>query len=462
IPQNLVVILLPIAAFTIMHLSKYQAGASEINTVLSGISNEAVRNQMQTPVAMAWFLPDGVKGLLATIMLFFSFTCHDTYMHSWGSIFIQDVYLPITDVIRARKKAAAVYLSPEKHIRLLRWSIAGVAIFGFLFSWIYPQSDQILMFFAITGTISLGGIGSAIVGGLYWRKGTTLGSHAAMWVGAIIGVGGVIIGPLFKNYLHREFPINNQWIYMIAMLVAIGFYYFLSMMHYRKVTRTAVTGGLAAGAASFVVLNPLLNVINAGVPKGGAQVLPYPAAFAGIAAFFIGWSIWTLLSPKKPGVELFNLDRLLHRGAYAVDSDRVIGAEKPPTFAEKLFGVTEEFSVPDKIQAIFMVIWQMGWFAVFLGASIYNYAIHPISDEWFSKFWQFYIWQFIVASVPITIWFQIGGMRDIKDMYRLLATKERDASDDGRVHEPQECPEMAPALAGEPVAELDGGQASNK
>jgi hypothetical protein len=54
---------------------------------------------------------------LATTMLFFSFACHGTYMHRWGSIFIQDVMMPF------RKKA----LAPDQHIRLLRWSVAFVA-----------------------------------------------------------------------------------------------------------------------------------------------------------------------------------------------------------------------------------------------------------------------------------------------------------------------------------------------
>lgn len=219
-PQNLVVTLMPLAALAVMKLPEFSANASLVNAALKSIDNDVVRGQMVVPIVMANILPIGVKGLLATIFLFFSFTCHDTYLHSWGSIFVQDVYLPL------RRKA----LSPERHIQLLRWSAIFVGVFAFFFSLLYQPNEKILMFFAITGVIWLGGSGAVIVGGLYWRKGTTAGAYSALILGAILGVGGLIVPRIYQARTGSPFPVNNQYLYMLGMVGALIVYVVVSLL----------------------------------------------------------------------------------------------------------------------------------------------------------------------------------------------------------------------------------------
>jgi SSS family solute:Na+ symporter len=122
-------------------------------------------------------LPTGLKGLFVAVMLCFLITTQDTYLHSWGTIFVQDVVLPL------RKKA----FTPKQHVWLLRISIIFVAIFAFFFSLLYKQTDFILMFMAITGAV-VSGTGAMLIGGLYWRRGTTAGAISALTVGWLIPV----------------------------------------------------------------------------------------------------------------------------------------------------------------------------------------------------------------------------------------------------------------------------------
>ena len=61
----------------------------------------------------------------------------------------------------------------------LRRSILGVGAFAFAFGILWRQDDYIFMFMAVTGAIFLGGAGICIVGGLYWKRGTTAGA----WTG---------------------------------------------------------------------------------------------------------------------------------------------------------------------------------------------------------------------------------------------------------------------------------------
>jgi SSS family solute:Na+ symporter len=365
LPLTLMSLMLPIAAYVVLKSPEYEAQAQAVKGILDTIPNETIRGEMTVPIALAQYLPVGIKGLLAVVMLFFSFTCHDTYMHSWGSIFVQDVYLPLKQKV----------ISPEEHVRLLRWSIVGVAAFAFLFSWLYPPTQKILMFFAITGTIWAGGSGAVLIGGLYWRKGTTAASYAALILGAVVGVGGLIVPEIYKAQTGQEFPVNGQWLWMLAMLGSIVVYIVVSLLTCR------------------------------------------------------------------PGQE-FDLDKMLHRGKYRVAHDHV--AEHTTSRWLQIVGITSEFSTWDRVLAIALVVWNAGWFLTFLVVTVMNLVVE-FPYAWWSRFWHFYIWLYFIISVPATIWFTIGGIHDIRALFRELSTIERDHTDDGRVVREAETEAEAPA-----------------
>jgi SSS family solute:Na+ symporter len=320
-----------------------------------------------------------VKGLLATIFLFFSFTCHDSYMHSWGSIFIQDIYMPITN------KA----LDPAHHITLLRRSIIGVAIFAFFFSLFYQPTEKIFFFFAITGTIWLGGSGAVIIGGLYWRRGTTPGAYCALITGAVTGLLGLIIPKVYLARTGHEFPINGQWLWLIGMLSASLIYFFVS-----------------------------------------------------------------LATTSKVGV--YNLERVLHRGRYRVAEDHVL--EHTQSKWQQLVGITKEFSKADKVLAIALVTWNAAWFLFFVVFSVIN-LLRPVGDSvWIQYHFINVIALPLIISVPVTIWFLVGGIVDLKALFRSLATATRDASDDGRFHGYKDEAPIELSSTDEPVAVTSGNE----
>jgi SSS family solute:Na+ symporter len=340
-----------------------------VNDTLKTIPSQYIQKQMIVPITMGHLLPIGIKGLLATTMIFFSFTCHDTYMHSWGSIFIQDVVMPF------RKKA----LSPEAHIRLLRWSIAFVALFGFLFSLLYPQTQQIMMFFAITGTIWAGGSGAVIVGGIYWKRGTTAAAYTAVILGAVVGVYGLFADQIWQHFYHHDFPINGQWLWFIAMVSSLVSYLAVSLL----------TGETHKAA---------------------------------------------------------NLEKILHRGKYAVPTEQSEAKQPVRSTWLRILGITEHFSLTDKILAVALVVWNLGWFATFLVVTGIHFTFGT-STEWWAKFWHFYIIMQFWIGVPATFWFTIGGIYDIRALFKTLAHIVRDHTDDGSVrHEPEEPPALMPNI----------------
>jgi solute:Na+ symporter, SSS family len=347
VPQNLFLPFLAIVIYTVLHHVDFQGVAEQVNAGLAATDSEAIRSQLRIPLVLSRILPTGLLGLFAAMMLAASITTDDTYLHSWGSIFIQDVIMPF------RRKP----LAPQQHLRALRWSILGVAVFALCFSLLFQQSQYIFLFFAITGAIFAGGSGAVIIGGLYWKHGTTAAAWSALATGSTIAVGGIVV-----HQLVPDFPINGQMFWGIAM---------------------------------------------------GASALVYVLV--------------SLLGKRQ----VYDLDKLLHRGAYADAEERQVVATTPAR-GLRVLGMGREFARKDRLIYVLTYVWTLGWVAVFLVGTIYNLS-HKVEDHAWQRFWLIYIYVNLAASCAVTVWFALGGLRDVRAMFRRLDTMERDPNDDGRV-----------------------------
>ena len=130
----------------------------------------------------------------------------------------------------------------------------------------------------------------------------------------------------------------------------------------------------------------------------------------------------SLLTCRKP----FNLDRMLHRRKYAVDGE-VKNFEKL-TFRNlfrKLIGITPDYTLGDKCIAYGTFFWssgvEVGLF--YLGTVIWNsFYRWPLS--WWG--WRLFILSIGIACVKAMIsmvWFMIGGIVDMRRMFRDLAAR---------------------------------------
>jgi SSS family solute:Na+ symporter len=219
-PRNIFLMFVPVIAFMIMNHVDFAPLAQNVNAVLSGVDSNELKSQLTVPLVLLQILPVGLIGAFAAVMLAAFIGTHDTYLHSWGTIFIQDVIMPF------RKKP----FKKEQHLNILRYSIVGVAVFIFFFSLIFKQSQHIYLFFAITGAIFTGGSGAVIIGGLYWKRGTTAAAWSAMLTGSTIAVGGIIIHQIYEGFF-----INGQWFWGIAMVASTIVYIAVSLLGKQKV-----------------------------------------------------------------------------------------------------------------------------------------------------------------------------------------------------------------------------------
>ena len=215
LPHVMFMLIVPIVAYTVLHHPDFGAESARVAGRLAEVESETIANQLRVPAVLSLLLPTGLLGAFAAVMLTAFISTHDTYLHSWGSIFVQDIVMPF------RKTP----FTPEAHMRALRLSIVGVAVFIFLFSLLFRQSQYIFLFFAITGAIFAGGSGAVLIGGLYWKRGTTAAAWSAMLTGSTIAVSGIVI-----HQLVDDFPINGQVFWGIAMAVSTIVYVSVSLL----------------------------------------------------------------------------------------------------------------------------------------------------------------------------------------------------------------------------------------
>ena len=132
------------------------------------------------------------------------------------------------------------------------------------------------------------------------------------------------------------------------------------------------------------------------------------------------------------GRKTVDMDRMLHRGKYAVADDMATVDDKPVRGFRALIAMGNEFTRWDKVIYIASLVWSLSLCAVFVTGVIYNLAFDVKNESWI-KFWWIYIVIHFVLAVITTIWFIIGGLRDYRDMFRLLRARKDDELDDGRV-----------------------------
>jgi SSS family solute:Na+ symporter len=368
-------LVLGIGAVTFMKHPAFAQQAAPVHATIDSIGGDYVKQQMTVPVALRYLLPAGIKGLFLSIMIMGLVAGDAAHLHSWGSIFIQDVVLPL------RKKA----FSPAQHMWALRAAVSAVAVWAFTFSLVFPQTQYIVLWWGLTGAIFTGGAGAAIIGGLYWRRGTTPAAWAAAITGSTLCVLGILCGSFWPQ----------------------------------------VTA----------ILQPALDPVGVTLP-GKFFFNGMVSAFLAILTAATVYVVTSLLTCRQP----FNLERMLHRGAYAVTPDGQPAPPQPPrrTWRQRLHWRTfvsfdENFTTTDKITAA-GIFWFSVAFVVLNLTVTGSVLYRPWPIAWWARYWMITTIAIpLVIAVVTLAWFGWGGVRDLRAFFVALRTMKRDARDDGRV-----------------------------
>jgi SSS family solute:Na+ symporter len=374
-------LLLAVASMTYLHQPE---GAAVVQQRISHIADPQTAKQMLLPLGLAQVLPAGIKGLFVSVVLMGIFGGDGQHLHSWGSIFFQDIILPLL------KRP----LSPRAHIIFLRLSIIGVALFAFLFGALFTQTEYLPMWFQVTTAIFVGGAGAAILGGLYWSRGTAAGAWAGLATGSLLSTGGIFLRQPASLDLARN-----------------------------------LTGGQTSGVPGWPGF--ILGHLGPAFPLNGTQI-----AFGACVLALTAYVLVSLLTCRKP----HNMDRLLHRGKYALEADVLpepvrAGLKARRSHLYNLVGIDEDFTLADRFVTLGIFFWSVFWSAVFLlGSGLY--LIHPWSDGAWAEYWLITgLYLPFVISVITTIWFTSGCWKDLILFFRRLRSERIDKHDDGTVWE---------------------------
>ena len=397
---GIMITLIVLGAYTLMHHAAFADQGAKVTAELaerihfdSVSMTETLRNQMLVPLALRQILPHGLIGLFCALMLFLMVSTDTTYLHSWGVILGQDIILPL----RGEKP-----ISAKKQLWLIRGCIVFVAVFAWFFSFYFGQVDYIFMFMAATGTIWMGGAGCLILGGLYTRRGTKWGAYTAMTIGVLMGIGGFLLIKYWETGIHpwcaenipealEAFRLNLAWL---------------------------------GEALPFVDWETSPERFAIKFPVSATEIYALTILLA-----IAGYTLVSLLTCRRP----FDLDRLLHRGKYALEP--VVKTADKPGIIQKMVGITSEYTVRDKALA-----WSVfGWTCLSMVIFGFQFFCNTFLERWTELTW--FKW-FCYYSLPLdlaygavtTVWFTWGGSRDLKRLFHRLKQGREDSSDNGMVH----------------------------
>jgi len=99
-----------------------------------------------------------------------------------------------------------------------------------VFGCMVKQTEYVTMWWMVTESLFVSGAGAAIIGGLYWKKGTAAGAWSGMLTGAVLVTGGITARQIWGN----GFLLNGAQISFFASISACVVYVVVSLITCRK------------------------------------------------------------------------------------------------------------------------------------------------------------------------------------------------------------------------------------
>ena len=166
------------------------------------------------------------------------------------------------------------------------------------------------------------------------------------------------------------------------------------------------------------------------------QILAFIVSVLGFFSYFIvSW-----IDRKVHGLKEFNLKRMLHRGEYDTTGEHTEKWNAGRSW--RILGLTNEFTVFDRILFFASILWTLLWTGVFVAGTVGHFAFHWKDMTWL-RMWQFYVMLAFILGIFTTIWFLIAGFRDIGRLFKSLSSDERNLADNGQVIDGQNAGEAA-------------------
>ena len=346
--------------------------------------------QQMASVTMRHLLGAGMLGLFALLMLLAMVSTDDSYIFNSALTIAQDLVLPFF------RKAP----SPALHIWILRTCSIGVGTFFLVCCLGFAQMDFIELFRMTVLPIYLGGCGPVLIFGLYSRFGTKQGAWTSMLAGLVIAVTFIA---LQRNWADVIYPLFEE--HCLVAPLDHRLYDLTKYLH------------------PYVVweMDPYKFPINA-----------YEAYAINMLTTLILYIAVSKATCKEP----FNLDRMLHRGIYNIDGTKKTKTEWSFRHVfTMLAGITPMHTKGDKVISWSLLFYSYlySFLGTFAGVAAWN-AVSPWPKEWWGSYFLIVFLIVPMGMAAVTaVWFWVGGLLDLKTLFRDLRNRTADALDNGMV-----------------------------
>ena len=191
--------LLGICAYVFFTTTK----SPELNQLFT---EEGVDNIYAMPIFLGRILPTVMIGLLTAAMIAAFMSTHDGYLLCWSTVITQDIIAPL---FKDR-------LDNPTRVRITRILIVIIGLYILYWGIIYPGSDDIWDYMAVTGAIYFTGAFALLAGGLYWHRASSTGAVLALLAGTTAIIGLSPVQQKIHNWIPGSIPertitdINDQ------------------------------------------------------------------------------------------------------------------------------------------------------------------------------------------------------------------------------------------------------------
>lgn len=135
------------------------------------------------PIYLGTVVPIGLMGLLVAAMLAADMSTDSSYMITWAAVIYNDILGPF------RKGKT----SEKTGILINRMIVALIGVFLFFYGLFYKLEGGLWDYLTTTGTVYLSSMSVLLIACCYWKKANNWGAVAAIFVGAVIPIGYLVL-----------------------------------------------------------------------------------------------------------------------------------------------------------------------------------------------------------------------------------------------------------------------------
>jgi solute:Na+ symporter, SSS family len=144
--------------------------------LMAEFTQKEVSSQAAMPLFLAKIIPTGLLGLVTAGMVAAFMSTHDSYLLCWSGVITQDIVAPIA-------KSRGIELTQAQRIKTTRIGILAIGAALLFWGLWYELSSNLWQYMSVTGTIYLAGVMPVVVGGLYWKRASSVGAYMALITG---------------------------------------------------------------------------------------------------------------------------------------------------------------------------------------------------------------------------------------------------------------------------------------